>query len=597
MNSQISRSQSTGFALILLLLLIIAGVSAWNTWLLHENNRWVAHTHEVISSIDSFLLTLREAESGQRGYLITGNAAYLEPYRTGASKVQVQVDQLRKLTADNPGQQARISVLEERIAASFVELQRIIDLHDEQGFAQTRDAVLEGTGKHEMEAIEAQVAEMKNVENDLLVGRRKQAQSSYRIGLASEIIAALLGAALVLLAWYLLRRDFFARLRASEVLTATRQQIDETRALLQILMASAPVGIAFLDREMRYRSINAHLAEIDGISVEAHIGRTGAGLPSIPANAEGLFRQVMETKKSILNLEFYGETPQSPGAQKVWLQSWFPVSNEDGKEFGVGLIVQDITERKRIEEQLRLSEERYRLAIDAAELGTFYCPAPLGPIFWNTKCKEHFWLPAEAEINFELFYAILHPDDREPTRRAIERAPSERGIYDVEYRTVAPDGRRRHWIRAKGCGYYDAQGELTRFDGITIEITATKQIEAERDQLLVQERQARALAEQASHTKDEFLAILSHELRTPLMGILGWTQLLRSTQEQNQALWKEGLQVIERNTHVQVKLIEDLLDISRIVSGKLRLDVRLVDLPAVVKAAIDVVQPSAQAWK
>jgi PAS domain S-box-containing protein len=149
-------------------------------------------------------------------------------------------------------------------------------------------------------------------------------------------------------------------------------------------MASAPVGIAFLDHEMRYRSINAHLAEIDGISVEAHIGRTAAGLPSIPANAEGLFRQVIETKKSMLNLELYGETPKSPGVQKVCLQSWFLVSSEDGKEFGVGLIVQDITERKRVEEQLRLSEERYRLAIDAAELGTFYCPAPLGPIFWNT---------------------------------------------------------------------------------------------------------------------------------------------------------------------------------------------------------------------
>ena len=252
--------------------------------------------HEVISAIDSFLLTLQEADSGQKGYLITGNAAYLEPYRTGASKVQLQVDQLRKLTADNPGQQAGISVLEERIAARFGELQRIIDLHDEQGFAQARDAVLEGTGKREMEAIQAQVAEMKNVENDLLVGRRKQAQSSYRIGLASEVIAGLLGAALVLLAWYLLRR--FARLRASEVLAAIRQQIDETRALLQILMASAPVGIAFLDREMRYRSNNAHLAEIDGISVAAHIGRTAAGLPSIPANAEGLFRQVIGQKRA-----------------------------------------------------------------------------------------------------------------------------------------------------------------------------------------------------------------------------------------------------------------------------------------------------------
>ena len=171
----------------------------------------------------------------------------------------------------------------------------------------------------------------------------------------------------------------------------------------------------------------------------------------------------------------------------------------------------------------------------------------------------------------------------------------EHTIYDVEYRTIAPDGQRTRWIRAKGRGYYDARGALTRFDGITIEISRTKQIETERDQLLIQERQARALAEQASQTKDEFLAMLSHELRTPLSAILGWTQLLRVTGNEDQALWKEGLEVIERNTHVQVQLIEDLLDISRIVTGKLRMDVRLVDLPAVIKAALDVVQPTARA--
>jgi PAS domain S-box-containing protein len=297
----------------------------------------------------------------------------------------------------------------------------------------------------------------------------------------------------------------------------------------------------------------------------------------------------------LLNLEVRGESSNPSGVQKIWLESWFPVSRENGKASGVGVIVQDITERKRIEEQLRLNEERYRLAIDAAELGTFYCPVPLGPIFWNTKCKEHFWLPPEGDVNFELFYAILHPDDREPTRQAIERALRDHGIYDVEYRTVAPDGQRRRWIRAKGCGYYDAQGELTRFDGITIEITGHKQIQAERDELLIHERQARAQVEQASQAKDEFLATLSHELRTPLMAILGWTQLLRSTRQENPATWQEGLQVIERNTQAQVQLIEDLLDISRIISGKLRMDVCSVDLPAVIKAAIDVVQPTAQA--
>ena len=592
MNIQMPRIQSIGFALILMLLpLIIAGISCWNTQLVHKNSRWVAHTHEVVSAIDALLLTTQEAETGQRGYLITEDDAYLEPFRNAVSKVHLQIARLRELTADNPDQQTHIKMLEEQIAARFKELQRIIDLRKGEGFAVARDALL-GKGNHEMEAIRVQAAVTMKVEKDLLEARRRQSQNSYRIGIASEIVAGVLGGALVILAWHLLRRDFVARLQASAALGEAQQQVNEARALLEVLMASAPVGIAFLDREMRYGSINSHLAEINGFPVEAHIGRTAAEIPGIGAQAEGLFRQVLETMSPLLNLEVRGE---SSGVQKIWLESWFPVSRENGKASGVGVIVQDITERKRIEEQLRLNEERYRLAIDAAELGTFYCPVPLGPIFWNTKCKEHFWLPPEEDINFELFYAILYPDDREPTRQAIERALRDHGTYDVEYRTVAPDGQRMRWIRAKGCGYYDAQGELTRFDGITIEITGPKQIQAERDELLIQERQARAQLEQASQAKDEFLATLSHELRTPLMAILGWTQLLRSTDQENPATRKEGLQVIERNTQAQVQLIEDLLDISRIISGKLRMDVCSVDLPAVIKAAIDVVQPTAQA--
>jgi PAS domain S-box-containing protein len=596
MNIQIPRIQSIGIALILMLLpLIIAGISCWNTQLVHENSRWVAHTHEVVSAIDALLLTTQEAETGERGYLITGNDAYLEPYRIAVSKVPLQIARLRKLTADNPDQQTHIKILEEQIAVRFNELQRTIDLCKGEGFAVARDAVLEGKGKHEMEAIRDQAAVTMKVEKDLLEARRRRTQSGYQIGIASEIIAGLLGAALVMFAWHLLRRDFVARLQASAALGEARRQVNETRASLEVLMASAPVGIAFFDREMRYGSINAYLAEINGFPVEAHIGRTASEIPGIAAQAEHLFRQALETMNPLLNLEVRDESSNPSGVQKMWLESWFPVSRENGKACGVGLIVQDITERKRMEEQLRLNVERYRLAIDAAELGTFYCPVPLGPIFWNTKCKEHFWLPPEEDVNFELFYAILHPDDREPTRQAIETALRDHGIYDVEYRTVAPDGQRTRWIRAKGCGYYDAQGALTRFDGITIEITGPKQIQAERDELLIQERRARAQVEQASQAKDEFLATLSHELRSPLMAILGWTQLLRSTNQENPATWKEGLAVIERNTHAQVQLIEDLLDISRIISGKLRMDVCSVDLPAVIKAAIDVVQPTARA--
>lgn len=249
-----------------------------------------------------------------------------------------------------------------------------------------------------------------------------------------------------------------------------------------------------------------------------------------------------------------------------------------------------LAEQLQQDQLLERTKQRLELSVDAAELGTFYCPMPLGPIEWNSTCKEHFWLPADATIDFDLFYSRLHSEDRERTRKAVEAAVFDRQPYDVEYRTVAPDGRMR-WIRAKGRAYYDEAGQPLRFDGITIDISEQKRSEALRLQLLESERHARAAAEQASRLKDQFLATLSHELRTPLNSILGWTQLLR--RHVSGADLERGLSVIERNARVQVRLIEDLLDMSRIVSGKLRFDVRPVDLSEVIRAAIESVQPAA----
>jgi signal transduction histidine kinase/ActR/RegA family two-component response regulator len=121
-----------------------------------------------------------------------------------------------------------------------------------------------------------------------------------------------------------------------------------------------------------------------------------------------------------------------------------------------------------------------------------------------------------------------------------------------------------------------------------------RQLLDQRTELLGGERSARAEAEAANHMKDEFLASLSHELRTPLNAILGWCQLLQTGQMSDEET-REGLQIIERNTHIQTQLIDDLLDISRIISGKLRLDVQWANLADIVNAAVAVVMPSANA--
>jgi signal transduction histidine kinase/DNA-binding response OmpR family regulator len=236
-------------------------------------------------------------------------------------------------------------------------------------------------------------------------------------------------------------------------------------------------------------------------------------------------------------------------------------------------------------------QEQLEIALDASELGTFHCDMPLDKIVWNARCKAHFWLPPEAEVDFDLFYSILHPDDRERTREAITACVYGRKVYDIEYRTVSPRGEVR-WVRATGRTYYKEEKPV-RFDGTTQDITDHKRMDEERKQLLDAERTAREEAERTSRMKDEFLTTLSHELRTPLNAILGWTQLLKRDKE-NPEMLSEAISVIERNIRVQTHLIEDLLDMSRIISGNMRLDVQRVELSEIINAAMEAVKPAAE---
>lgn len=138
--------------------------------------------------------------------------------------------------------------------------------------------------------------------------------------------------------------------------------------------------------------------------------------------------------------------------------------------------------------------------------------------------------------------------------------------------------------------YSDAQRHASE---LQLEITERKQVEQERARLLVREQQARAEAEEANRTKDEFLATLSHELRTPLSAILGWSHLVR-TGKLDETQMARAFETIERNARSQSQLIDDLLDVSRIITGKLQIELRPTELSAVIESAIDAVRPAAE---
>ena len=147
--------------------------------------------------------------------------------------------------------------------------------------------------------------------------------------------------------------------------------------------------------------------------------------------------------------------------------------------------------------------------------------------------------------------------------------------------------------RAEAADHFILLNEKIR--ALTQEILERKKAEMQRDELLVSERAARLEAEHNSRVKDEFLSTLSHELRTPLNAIMGWADLIRRDGLENSGSLRQGLEVIDRNARAQLRLVEDLLDVSQIISGKIRLDVQRVDVARVIEAAVDSIRPAADA--
>ncbi|HBB34707.1 MAG TPA: hybrid sensor histidine kinase/response regulator [Cyanobacteria bacterium UBA8803] len=272
---------------------------------------------------------------------------------------------------------------------------------------------------------------------------------------------------------------------------------------------------------------------------------------------------------------------------------WFEA---DGQYKGyIGSVI-DISDRKQAEEALRENEDRLRMAIASAKLGTWDWNLVTGELKWDTGCKAMFGLPPDAESSIEVFFEGLHPDDRDRLQEIVQATldPASGGSYDTEYRTIGLQDKVERWLRAKGQAYYDPNGKPLRFSGTVLNITEQKQVEAQREQLLQQEQAAREAAEHANRMKDEFLAVLSHELRTPLNPILGWAKLLQLPQIGSDKL-QQGLRTIERNAKQQVQLIEDLLDISRIIRGQITLNLAAIALSEPIAAALETVRLAGEA--
>jgi PAS domain S-box-containing protein len=256
--------------------------------------------------------------------------------------------------------------------------------------------------------------------------------------------------------------------------------------------------------------------------------------------------------------------------------------------------IENTLERFAIQRELKRREERLRLALEVACMGCWDWDIQADQVRWTDDLYPLFGVaPERFQGNVAAFYATLHPDDLARVQQAVA-ATVERGApYEIEFRVVHPDGSVR-WAASKAKLLRDAEGRPRALTGVDMDITARKEVEARREALLAAEQAARAEAERLGRMKDEFLATLSHELRTPLNAILGWTGLLQGRMG-DEALQRKALGVIDRNARLQAQLIDDLLDMNRILSGKLRLSPLPTSLASVAQAAVETVRPTADA--
>ena len=242
------------------------------------------------------------------------------------------------------------------------------------------------------------------------------------------------------------------------------------------------------------------------------------------------------------------------------------------------------------EQGLAATEQRLRLATESAGIATWEIDCASRAALWSRRFNEI--VGDEPAATFDAWLARVHPEDRAAFEQAFDAASGGEDLAS-EHRLRLPSGEER-WIAAFGRRHVGDAGGPSRLIGVAIDITARKRAEAEREVLLRQAQEARRLAEDAVRMKDEFLAMLSHELRTPMSAMLGWLHLLKigklAPEQQVRAL-----ETIERNARIQTQLVNDLLDVSRIVTGKMELETEIVPLERALESAIDSARLEGQA--
>lgn len=363
------------------------------------------------------------------------------------------------------------------------------------------------------------------------------------------------------------------RHRLQSLVNERTQELERSKAQLETVYAAIPVGLCYMDAEMRVVMVNDYLAEINGRSAREHAGRT---LPQLLGpmgyEFERHYRRVIETGRPLVEVESECEAPSAPGRLRNWISSYYPVYGPERELMGVNAVVLDVTERKQQLERERDHQEMFRALFEASGDAHLLVAYGASYVSANQAAADLFGFADPAALLNESPASLSPP-------LQLDGRPSEEVALEHMRRTLERGGDAFEWLHRRTDGtVFHADILLTRVDigGIGMmqatirDITSRVLTEAALRAASAQLEEALHEAEGASRAKGEFLANMSHELRTPMNAIVGLARLL----EEGQLGRRERGYVARMQTAARslLGMLSDLLDFSRIEAGQLTLE-------------------------
>lgn len=578
-ETRFNRLLTRAAVLPLLLMAALSGLLIWQVNHLLTVFDWVGHTDAVIAQANTSQKLLLDMETGKRGFLLSGDPKFLQPYTDAQARIEPALNTLAGMVGDNPVQTKRLTTLEAERAQWDTNAGRQIQ---QVRVIRTRAGVRDDEGKRLMDAMRGQFADFIGTEEGLRVARSEAARRAAQRTILGALFAAVAGGGA--LGW--LSRRQLLRLTAdyAEATATTRRQaqaIQESAERLRLTINTALDAVIGANSQGIITDWNAQAETIFGRSRAEAVG-LALDQTIIPeqyreAHRQGLARFLATGEGPVLNQRIEIAALRRDGAEFPIELAIVPIQSEDGIAFSA--FVRDLTETKKVEaERERLS--RYnQLLLDSTGEGMYGLDAGGNCTFLNCMGAQMLGQTADEALGKNM-HRLTHYSYADgsaynvadcPIYQALQAGRSCRIEDDVFWRadgTSFPVEYTSSPIESEG----RLQGAVVTFADITKRKHAEKELLAAKD-----------AAEASSRTKSQFLANMSHELRTPMNAILGYSEML---QEEAEDAGLENLtpdlQKIQSAGKHLLALINDILDLSKIEAGKMELYLEDFSVPDVV---------------